>query len=108
MMAHAAHFAAVSRYAVLTGGRHLFPGGRSLAGVGGWPTMAGIFAAFSGIAVTGWLAQAQNPSGRPTWLPAAGRAATGLIAVMFASVYLQPVSRQGARRVSLQPARSWV
>jgi hypothetical protein len=95
LVAHAAHFTAVARYAVLTGGRHLFPGGRSLADVGGWPTMAGIFVAFSGLAVTGWLAKAPTLAAAHTWLPAAGRAATGLIAAMFASVYLQRVPVRG-------------
>jgi hypothetical protein len=108
MMAHAAHFASVTRYAVLTGGHHLFPGGRSLADVGGWPTMAGIFVAFSGVAVTGWLAKTPTLTAAHTWLPTAGRAATGLITAMFASVYLQRVSGQGARRVRLQPGPSRV
>ncbi|HZA72037.1 MAG TPA: hypothetical protein VE476_03925 [Propionibacteriaceae bacterium] len=108
LAAHAAHFTAVTWYAVLTGGRRLFPGGRSLADVGGWPTMVGIVVAFSGLAVTGWLAKAPTLTAHHTWLPTAGRAATGLIAAMFASVYLQQVPRQGARRVRLQPAAARV
>jgi len=72
LAAHGAHFVAVTRYAVLTGGQHLFPGGRSLADVGGWPAMAGIFVAFSGLAVTGWLAEAPSLTARHAWLPAAG------------------------------------
>ena len=95
LLSHAAHFAAMTRYAVLTGGRHLFPGGRSLADVGGWPTMAGIFVAFTGLAVTGWLADAPSVAARHPWLPAAGRVATGLIAAMFGSVYLQRLPVRG-------------
>ncbi|HZA05570.1 MAG TPA: hypothetical protein VE617_13480 [Propionibacteriaceae bacterium] len=87
LAAHAAHFVAVTRYAVRTGGHNLFPGGRSLSDVGGWPTVAGIYVAFAGLAVTGWLAQA--PTVHQSWLLAAGRGANGVIAAMFAGVYLQ-------------------
>jgi hypothetical protein len=89
LAAHAVHFVAVARYAVRTGGHNLFPGGRSLADVGGWRTMAGIYVAFAGLAVIGWLAH--GPSVHRGWLSAAGRAANGVIAAMFASVYLQRI-----------------
>ena len=59
MVAHVVHFAAVTRYAVLSGGHDLFPGGRDLDDVGGWPTVAGIFTGFAGMAAIGW-------AGRPT------------------------------------------
>jgi len=95
LLVHAAHFGAVTRYAVLTGGRHLFPGGRSLSDVGGWPTMAGIFAVFSALAVTGWLAKAPTAATDWAWLPAAGRGANGLITAMFAGVYLQRLPVRG-------------
>ena len=36
--AHAVHFTAVTRYAAMTNGRNLFPGGRDMNDVGGWPT----------------------------------------------------------------------
>jgi hypothetical protein len=66
--------------------------------------MAGIFAVFSALAVTGWLAKAPTAATDWAWLPAAGRGANGLITAMFAGVYLQQLSRQGARRVRVQPA----
>ena len=82
MAAHAVHFAVVARYAVVNGGRDLFPGGRSLHDVGGWPTVAGIYTFFSGLAVTGWAAGAPRAAGQPS-LRAVGQAATGLMAAMF-------------------------
>ena len=64
MAAHAVHFTVVARYAVVNGGRDLFPGGRSLNDVGGWPTVAGIYTFFAGLAITGWVAR-RATSGRP-------------------------------------------
>src|SRR4051795_4914901 len=52
-VAHAVHFVAVSRYAIATSGRGLSPGGRSMADVGGWPTVVGISTLFAGLALTG-------------------------------------------------------
>jgi hypothetical protein len=92
LTAHAVHFTAVTRYALLTGGRNLFPGGRSLNDVGGWRTVAGIFGTFAGLAVTGWLAQAGASSRRPG-AAIAGRAATGVIAAMFVGTYLGKVAQ---------------
>ena len=54
MAAHAAHFTLVARYAMVTGGQGLFPGGRSMNDVGGWPTVASIYTFFAGLAFTGW------------------------------------------------------
>ena len=62
MVAHAVHIVAVTRYAVRTGGRNLFPGGRSLQDVGGWRTVAGIYGAFAGLALTA-CGQARRPPG---------------------------------------------
>ena len=73
MAAHAVHFTVVARYAVVNGGRDLFPGGRSLNDVGGWPTVAGIYTFFSGLAVTGWAAGAPRAAGRPPSAPSGKR-----------------------------------
>ena len=84
MASHAVHFAVVARYAYLTRGRNLFPGGRGLADAGGWPTVLGIFSAFAGLALTGWTGRS------PTAGPArrlSGRLATSLIAAMFVGTY---------------------
>lgn len=43
--ASAAHFVAVSRFAHATNGGNLFPGGRSLDDMGGWPTVLAVYAA---------------------------------------------------------------
>ena len=87
MAAHAVHFSVVARYAVVNGGRDLFPGGRSLDDVGGWPTVAGIYAVVSGLAITGWLTGAPRASRRPA-AQSIGHTATAVIAAMFVSVYL--------------------
>jgi hypothetical protein len=92
MAAHATHFAVVARYAKVTGGRGLFPGGRSLNHVGGWPTVAGIYTFFAGLAVTGWAAGTPAATGRPG-MRVAGRAATGLIGAMFVGTYLGQLSQ---------------
>jgi len=65
MVAHAVHFTVVARYAKATGGRDLFPGGRSLNDVGGWPTVAGIYTFFAGLAFTGWAAGIPAATGKP-------------------------------------------
>lgn len=91
MAAHAVHFAMVARYAQVTGGRNLFPGGRSMSQVGGWPTVLAIFTLFAGLAATGWAAGAY-PNGRPR-RRALGRGATGVITAMYAGVYLGQVGR---------------
>jgi uncharacterized membrane protein YeaQ/YmgE (transglycosylase-associated protein family) len=92
MAAHATHFAVVARYAKITGGRALFPGGRNLNDVGGWPTVAAIYTLFAGLAATGWAAGASSStSGRR--LGIAGRVATGTIGAMFAGTYLGQLPR---------------
>jgi hypothetical protein len=92
MTAHAIHFIAVAWYAKLNRGRDLFPGGRSMREVGGWPTVVGIFAFFSGLAVTASVSGAPRMTDRPG-LRAAGQAATWLMSAMFASVYLGQLPR---------------
>lgn len=94
MAAHAVHFTVVARYAVVNGGRDLFPGGRSLDAVGGWPTVAGIYALFAGLAITGWVSGAPRANGEPA-TRIIGHAATGLITTMFVGVYLGQL--QGSR-----------
>jgi hypothetical protein len=92
MAAHGAHFTVVARYAKVTGGRGLFPGGRSMNDVGGWPTVAGIFTLFVGLAVTGWAAGTPAATGKPG-MRVAGRAATGLIGAMFVGTYIGQLSQ---------------
>lgn len=92
MLAHAAHFAAVSRYAMVTGGRDLFPRGRSMTDVGGWPTVLGIYVLFSVLAVAGWAGIEPGVPSRPK-IRIVGRAATGLIAAMFVGTYLGQTAR---------------
>jgi len=94
MAAHATHFAVVARYAKITGGRALFPGGRNLNDVGGWPTVATIYTLFAGLAATGWAAGA-SPSRNRRGLGIAGRIATGTIGAMFTGTYLGQLPRSG-------------
>ena len=87
MAAHAVHFMVVSRFAIITGGRNLFPGGRSMHDVGGWATVLGIFAFFAGLAATGWAAGSPAAASR-RGLRVAGRVATRVMGAMFVSPYL--------------------
>jgi hypothetical protein len=98
MTAHAAHFAAVTRYAVRTGGQNLFPGGRSMQDVGGWPTVLGIYALFAGLAVIGRAAETASPTDRSRTL---GKAANTVIGAMFVGTYLGQLTfiRLPARRI---------
>ena len=92
MAAHAAHFTIVARYAKVTGGRGLFPGGRSMNEVGGWPTVAGIYTFFAGLAFTGWTAGTPAAIAKPA-MRIAGQVATGLIGAMFVGTYLGQLSQ---------------
>jgi uncharacterized membrane protein YeaQ/YmgE (transglycosylase-associated protein family) len=92
MAAHAAHFAVVARYAKATGGRALFPGGKNLDEVGGWPTVAAIYGIFSGLAWTGWVAGRPSAGKRPG-VRLAGRVAVGVIGAMFVGTYLGQLPR---------------
>ncbi|MFP5282333.1 MAG: hypothetical protein ACLGIF_02670 [Actinomycetes bacterium] len=92
LAAHATHFAVVARYARVTGGRALFPGGRNLGDVGGWPTVLGIYTFFAALALTGRAAAAPDPTGRPT-AGVAARVATGIIGTMYVGTYLGQLSR---------------
>jgi hypothetical protein len=89
--AHGVHFAVVARFAVITGGRNLFPGGRHLGDVGGWPTMLLIYALFAALVATGHLSFAAHRPGRA--LTTAGHLATGLIGILFAGTYVGQLTR---------------
>lgn len=89
LVAHTLHFAAVTRYAVLTGGRSLFPGGRGLQEVGGWPVMAGIFAVFGVLAAAG-VDPAAPDGGQGRTRAIAARVVIG---VMFTGTYLGQTRR---------------
>lgn len=92
MAAHAIHFSVVARYAVVNGGRDLFPGGRSLQDAGGWATVAAIYTFFAGLAVTGWATG--TPRAASTHATRiVGRTATWLMAAMFVEVYLGQLPR---------------
>lgn len=87
---HTLHFAAVTRYAVHTGGRDLFPGGRGLQEVGGWPVMAGIFALFGVLAAAGRVDPAAPGAAGGRTRAIAARVAIG---VMFTGTYLGQTRR---------------
>ena len=87
--AHAVHFGFVTRFAQRTYGRALFPGGRNMHDVGGWPTVLGIYLLFLTLATVGWMAApADGHQGRSP-----GVAATTVMGAMFVSFYLQQVPR---------------
>jgi hypothetical protein len=87
LMAHAVHFTAVTRYAVLTGGRRLFPGGRDLDDVGGWLTVVTVYTGFAALALTG--ARAIVPAHpNPRRRSVAGSISVSLVAAMFSGTYL--------------------
>ena len=94
---HAVHFTAVTRYAAMTNGRNLFPGGRDMNDVGGWPTVLGIYALFFALASTAWAGSSRAGRVQPG-VRRAGSAANGLLGAMFASFYLGqiPQSRWNA------------
>ena len=91
MVAHVVHFAAVTRYAVLSGGHDLFPGGRDLDDVGGWPTVAGIFTGFAGMAAIGWAGRPTTKVSRRT--RTAGTAARTVIGTIFTGAFAGQLTR---------------
>ncbi len=92
MTVHGIHFTVVARFAVATGGRGLFPGGRSLSEAGGWRTVIAIFGLFTALAVTGWGTVSEGATTRPR-RQAAGRVARRVIAAMFVGTYAGQMSR---------------
>jgi hypothetical protein len=98
LLAHATHFAVVAHYGVRTGGRDLFPGGRSLQDVGGWPSVLSIYSLFASLAFAGWSVSGGAARGP---LRSVGLGATGVIGVLFAGTY---VSAAVQRRPGHGPA----
>ena len=92
MTVHGIHFTVVTRFAVATKGRGLFPGGRSLSDAGGWRTVIAIFGLFAALAATGWGAVSEGAKTRPR-RQAAGRVARRVIAAMFVGTYAGQMSR---------------
>jgi hypothetical protein len=86
LVTHAVHFFVVAEYAIVTKGRNLFPGRRSLDAVGGWPVVAGIYIAFAALALTGWPARPNSPVGLR--LRVASSVARALIGTLFVGTYL--------------------
>lgn len=89
---HAVHFSAVVRFARVTGGQGLFPGGRSLGDMGGWPTVAAIYSGFGALVGVGRFAVGPPGSSGPR-RDVAGRAAVGVIGLMFVGTYLGQLRR---------------
>jgi len=65
----------------------MFPGGRSVADVGGWPTVFSIFAFFYALAFTGFAARRAGPHAGPT-LRLANRMTTACIGLLFVVTYV--------------------
>jgi hypothetical protein len=92
MMAHTIHFGFVVWLAMVTGGAKMFPGGRDIGDVGGWPAVFGIFTFFYVLATAGLLARRRgSEAGRA--LRFGGRFATTFLGYMFVSTYVPLVSR---------------
>jgi hypothetical protein len=100
LLAHVSHFAAVAGYAVRTDGRDLFPGGRSLDALGGWPSLLGVDSLFLGLAFAGW-STVDPGAARPVRIT--GRVATGVIGAMFAGTY---AAKWAAHVRGYRPARA--
>jgi hypothetical protein len=92
IVAHTVHFFFVTWLAAATGGAGMFPGGRSVTDVGGWPAVAGIFALFYALAILG-LAARRERAHRHGWLRATGRFATAFIGFMFVATYVPLLAR---------------
>jgi hypothetical protein len=93
IVAQTLHFAFVAWLASATGGAGMFPGGRSVAEVGGWPVVVAIFALFYAVA---FIALAARRSGTAqTRLRTAGKLSTAFIGFMFVATYLPLVARSG-------------
>ena len=88
--AHAVHFGFVARFAQQTHGQALFPGGRNMHDVGGWPTVLGIYALFLTLATVGWTAA---PTDQLRGRGPGGVTATTIIGAMFVSFYLNQIPR---------------
>ncbi|MGC4096391.1 MAG: hypothetical protein QM706_04685 [Nitrospira sp.] len=95
IVAQTAHFGCVIWLANEMGGRNMFPGGKSIEEVGGWPIVFGICSLFYALAVVRLITSSMEMGTR--WRPqTASRMATAMIGGMFLSVY-----------VPLIPQSSW-
>ncbi|WP_437915611.1 hypothetical protein WME73_10820 [Sorangium sp. So ce302] len=92
ILAHTIHFMFVIGLVRATGGANMFPGGRSVADVGGWPAVFGIFALFYALAFIAFAARRMGTRARST-LRVAGRLSTLFLGYMFVSTYVPLVSR---------------
>jgi hypothetical protein len=92
MLAHTIHFSFVVWLAVVTGGARMFPGGRDIADVGGWPAVFGVFTFFYVLASVGLLARRRgSDAGRALRL--GGHFATTFLGYMFVSTYVPLITR---------------
>ncbi|MGH6950255.1 MAG: hypothetical protein ACREH4_05255 [Vitreimonas sp.] len=84
------HFAFVVWFVTETGGVNLFPGGRSLQDVGGWPTIFAIFALFYTLAAARLIGAhaAANDLAR-----LADGIGTGAIGLFFLATYIPLIAR---------------
>ena len=88
--ANTVQFVFVTLLALATGGANMFPGGRSVADVGGWPEVFGIFGFFYVLALVGWLGRR---AGASSPLSAAGVFSRAFIGFMFVSTYVPLIAR---------------
>lgn len=93
IVAQTLHFAFVTWLASVSGGAGMFPGGRSVAEVGGWPVVLAIFVLFYAVALIAFFARRAGAA--RARLRAAGRLATAFIGFMFVATYLPLVARSG-------------
>jgi hypothetical protein len=93
IVAHTLHFAFVAWLASVNGGVGMFPGGRSVAEVGGWPVVLAIFALFYAVAFIALTARRAGAAQKR--LRTAGKLATVFIGFMFVATYLPLVTRSG-------------
>jgi hypothetical protein len=93
IVAHTLHFAFVAWLAGVTGGAGMFPGGRSVAEVGGWPVVLAIVALFYAVAFTAFTARRAGAS--RARLRTAGKLANAFIGFMFVATYVPLVARSG-------------
>ena len=87
ILAHTAHFFFVAWLANATAGQNMFPGGRSVDDVGGWPTVLAIFAFFYALAFVGLVARRAGPNAGHG-LRVANRVTTICLAILFVITYV--------------------
>jgi hypothetical protein len=93
IVAHTLHFACIAWLVSVSSGAGMFPGGRSVTEVGGWPVVLGIFALFYAVAFL--ASRARRADAAQTRLRTAGKLATVFIGFMFVATYLPLVTRSG-------------